>query len=439
EQFDVAGGVAAAPAGRAVRGHQPQTVVLTQGLRVQTGELGRHRDDVDRSVLGQFIRVASTAVHLYQAPFAAWNRSARGSSSAVASRYASSASRAFPDRSPGTLTSTVTSRSPRVPSLRTAPLPRARMVRPLGVPGGSFSVTGGPPRVGTRTSPPSAASAKVTGTVTVRLSPLRPNTGWVPTCTTTYRSPAGPPRSPGAPLPRSRMRCPSLTPAGMRTCMVREDLARPLPLQTSQACSAISPRPLQSGHGSVSEKPPPEPRATCPVPTQVGHTRGVPFLSPVPEQVLHGAWEDIRRGTVAPSMASVKPRVTSVSTSCPRRGWVRAPAPRLNSPPNPSPRPPPKPPGPGAPPNRSPRSKLNEPPAPGPGRNPPLPNSARASSYSLRFFGSPRTSAASEISLKRSSALALPLLASGWNSRASFRYAFLISASVASLGTPRTL
>src|SRR5690606_1185580 len=335
------GGVAAAPAGRAVRGHQPQTVVLTQGLRVQTGELGRHRDDVDRSVLGQFIRVASTAVHLYQAPFAAWNRSARGSSSAVASRYASSASRAFPDRSPGTLTSTVTSRSPRVPSLRTAPLPRARMVRPLGVPGG-------PPRVGTRTAPPSAASAKVTGTVTVRLSPLRPNTGWVPTCTTTYRSPAGPPRSPGAPLPRSRMRCPSLTPAGMRTCMVREDLARPLPLQTSQACSAISPRPLQSGHGSVREKPPPLPRATCPVPTQVGHTRGVPFLSPVPEQALQGCCEDMRSGTVAPSIASVKLRVTSDSMSCPRRGWVRVvPAPpRLNRPPKTSPRPPPKPPAP---------------------------------------------------------------------------------------------
>src|SRR5690606_4169762 len=226
-----------APARGPVRGDQTQAVVLPQGLREQAGELGRHRDDVDRGVLGQFIRITSTAVHRNQAPFAAWNSSARGSSPAVASRYASSASRAFPDRFLGTLTSTVTSRSPRVPSLRTAPLPRARMVRPLGVPGGSFSVTGGPPSVGTRTSPPSAASANVTGTVTVRLSPLRPNTGCLPTCTTTYRSPAGPPRSPGAPLPRSRIRCPSLTPAGMRTCIVREDLARPLPLQTSHGVS----------------------------------------------------------------------------------------------------------------------------------------------------------------------------------------------------------
>src|SRR5262249_44881642 len=162
------------------------------------------------------------------------------------------------------------------------------------------------PSVGTFTSPPSAASAKVTGTVIVRLSPLRPKTGCGSTCTSTYRSPAGPPRSPGVPLPRSLMRCPSLTPAGMRTWMERDDFARPLPLQTAQGSWAISPRPLQSTHGSVSEKPPPVPRETCPVPTQVGQTRGVPFLSPVPEHALHGAGLDIRSGTVAPSTASVK-------------------------------------------------------------------------------------------------------------------------------------
>src|SRR5690606_28285982 len=115
---------------------------------------------------------------------------------------------------------------------------------------------------------------------------------------------------------------------------------------------------------------------TCPVPTQVGHTRGVPFLSPVPEQVLQGCWLDIRSGTVAPSMASVKLRVTSDSTSWPRRGWVRVPAPapvRLNRPPKTSPSPPPKPPDPPwpPPPKRSPRSKLKlPPPAPGPGRKP---------------------------------------------------------------------
>ena len=63
------------------------------------------------------------------------------------------------------------------------------------------------------------------------------------------------------------------------------------------------------------------------MPTQVGHTRGVPFLSPVPEQALQGAWEDIRSGTVAPSTASVKLSVTSDSMSWPRRGCVRVPVP----------------------------------------------------------------------------------------------------------------
>ena len=82
---------------------------------------------------------------------------------------------------------------------------------------------------------------------------------------------------------------------------------------------------MQSTHGSVSEKPPPPPRETCPVPTQVGHTRGVPFLSPVPEHALHGACEDIRSGTVAPSTASVKLSVTSDSMSWPRRGCTRVP------------------------------------------------------------------------------------------------------------------
>ncbi len=129
--------------------------------------------------------------------------------------------------------------------------------------------------------------------------------------------------------------------------MVRDDLARPLPWHTSQGSCAMSPRPLQSTHGSVSEKPPPEPRDTWPVPTHVGQTRGVPFLSPVPEQAWHGCWLDMRSGTVAPSTASVKLSVTSDSTSWPRRGCVRAPVPpRPNSPPNTSPRPPPKPPAP---------------------------------------------------------------------------------------------
>ncbi len=96
-------------------------------------------------------------------------------------------------------------------------------------PAGCAAVTGWPRWIGTLISAPSAASGKVTGTVIVRLSPERPNTLCGVTCTTTYRSPAGPPFSPGAPLPLSRIRCPSPTPAGMRAWIVRVLCARPLP------------------------------------------------------------------------------------------------------------------------------------------------------------------------------------------------------------------
>ena len=72
------------------------------------------------------------------------------------------------------MTSTVASRSPRVPSDFWAPLPRTRKVRPLGVPAGIFRVTGLPASVGILMSAPSAASSKETGTSRVRLSPLRP-------------------------------------------------------------------------------------------------------------------------------------------------------------------------------------------------------------------------------------------------------------------------
>ncbi len=73
------------------------------------------------------------------------------------------------------------------------------------------------------------------------------------------------------------------------------------------------------------------------------------------------------------------------------------------------------------------------------GTRKPPPNSERASSYSLRRFSSDSTEYASEISLKRSSALASPWLESGWYLRASLRYAVLISAGFAVLATPRAL
>ena len=65
------------------------------------------------------------------------------------------------------------------------PLPFTRNVRPDRVPGGMRSVTGPPSRVGTVMSAPSAASGNVTGTVSVRSSPARPNSGCGATRTTT--------------------------------------------------------------------------------------------------------------------------------------------------------------------------------------------------------------------------------------------------------------
>ena len=70
-------------------------------------------------------------------------------------------------------------------SRRGTPLPRTRNVRPDAVPDGTRSVTGDPPRVGTFTSAPSAASGNVTGTVTVRWSPFRPKSWCFLTWTTT--------------------------------------------------------------------------------------------------------------------------------------------------------------------------------------------------------------------------------------------------------------
>src|SRR6202012_2249825 len=314
------------------------------------------------------------------------------------------------------------------------PLPRTRKVRPFGVPAGIFTVTGAPRCDGTLMSAPSAASGTVTGAETVRLPPDRPNTGWGVTCTRTYRSPAGPPRSPGAPLPRSLIRWPSATPAGIRAWMVRVLAAWPLP--------------LHEVHGSWKAKLP-RFRLDCPVPSQVGQTLGtVPALAPVPWQTGQGPSPVSLSGTVVPSTASPNDSVVSVSTSAPRRGraWVPARPPPPNIPPRMSPRPPlpALPPAvPPPPPDRAPRSNPNPPPVspgrpPAPGaRNPP--NIERASSYSLRFFSSDRMSWASEISLKRSSASRSPLLASGWYLRASLRYDDLISSAFAVLGTPRTL
>ena len=62
-----------------------------------------------------------------------------------------------------------------------------------------------------------------------------------------------------------------------------------------------------------------------------------------------------------------------------------------------------------------------------------------SASYSLRFFASPSTSYAFEMSLKRDSFALSPPVESGWFALASLRYAFLISSAVALSATPSAL
>jgi hypothetical protein len=173
------------------------------------------------------------------------------------------------------------------------------------------------------------------------------------------------------------------------------------------------PRPRQSRHGSVTAKTPPEVDVCIPLPSQVGQTRGtVPALAPVPRQAAQAESDTICMPTVTPSIESLKSIVTSPSTSLPRRGprvvVVRVRLALLNRPPNRSPMPP-------SPEALRNRSSTDGPPAcPLRGnRNPPPPNSRRASSYSLRLAVSDNTSLASETSLNRFSESALPGLASG--------------------------
>src|ERR1700749_3128767 len=135
--------------------------------------------------------------------------------------------------------------------------------------------------------------------------------------------------------------------------MVRELIARPLPLHAWQGSTTTRPRPRQVLQGSESPKPP-RFLDCCPVPWQSGQTLGtVPEFAPVPPQTGHGPSPVSRSDTVAPSIASPKGSGVSVSTSAPRRPRLPAVPVRLRKiPPSTSPSPS------LVPPNRSPRSNV---------------------------------------------------------------------------------
>src|SRR3954454_9136180 len=147
----------------------------------------------------------------------------------------------------------------------------------------------------------------------------------------------------------------------------------------------------------------PWPWASTPRPLHTGQTFGdVPGRAPVPRQVVQATWVATDTGTCAPSIAWSNDSVTVVSRSRPRSvaGFVRVrPPPVLNRPDRMS--------------ENEPKSvAVAPPPVPPKGFGPP-PNTDPPRSYFLRLSSSLRTSWASEISLKRSSAPG-SLLVSGW-------------------------
>src|SRR4051812_11484682 len=126
------------------------------------------------------------------------------------------------------------------------------------------------------------------------------------------------------------MRCPSLTPAGMRTVMVRVWLVTPLPAHVGQGSSTTEPVPRQLRHGSEKAKAP-WLRLVTPAPWQTGQVCGlVPGLAPLPWQVGQVPGLCMRSGAGTPRTASSEESGAPGSTACPRAGpeaaWLAGPA-----------------------------------------------------------------------------------------------------------------
>ena len=263
-----------------------------------------------------------------------------------------------------------------------------RKVRPFWVPAGTLRVTG-PSRVGTLSSVPRAASAKVTGTVMVRSWLLRPNSGCGVTRTLTIRSPAGAPAWPGSPWPFSRTVAPSLTPTGIRTRSSRVRTSSPAAVAgragvVDQRAAALAGR---AGAGEAEQALVAGDRAPA-VAGRAGPGQGAGLGPGAVAGVAGGGAAQLQGGwwRRAPPPRT---RVASLSTSRPRLAAVWDCRPPPNRFPNRSPRPPKSStltrPPPGTPP-----PPPGNPPKPPP-KNAPEASSRRASSYSARFLGSDST------------------------------------------------
>ena len=142
-----------------------------------------------------------------------------------------------------------------------------------------------------------------------------------------YRSPGGPPRSPGSPLPASRMRLPSLTPAGMLTRKRLTVRTAPEPPQVGQGSSMIVPEPPHCEHGWEMENIP-WPWVSMPRPSQRGQMVGVvPGARRCRGRCRRCCAIGTDSGTCAPATAWSKVIETSASRSAPRSAPGAPPAP----------------------------------------------------------------------------------------------------------------
>ena len=319
---DVPHRVAPAATGRTPRRHQAHPVVGAQRLRVQSGQLGGDRDDVNRRVV---VRTASIVITHSRAICRSVAAQVRHRLSVA--RSVSSASRPCPstfvrhddlDRDQQVALRAVApgrapAAHPQHPAVR-----RARR----DLQGDRLAVEGRHLDLGAE-----RGLGKVTGTVIVRLSPgaaehrVRPHVH----DDVAGRRP-GHRCSPGAPLAFSRIRWPSSTPAGMRTWIVRvlggpatAVAGRARVVDDQPAAAAVAARLGEREPALVS-------RLHAPCRCTVGQTRGiVPAFAPVPRQVGHGC------GAGQPQRHGRRRRTASLEVerdlgleSAPRRGAARS-------------------------------------------------------------------------------------------------------------------
>src|SRR5438105_11936569 len=185
------------------------------------------------------------------------------------------------------------------------PFPFSRKTFPLCVPEGIFIFTL-PSSVGTSMVEPSAACVKLIGTSQITSVSSRMKMGCSWTCTTTYRSPGGPPRSPGSPSPVSLRRVPVSTPGGTLTLSTLSVSTLPAPRQVAQGSVTTLPAPWQWEQVREIWKNPCVIRSS-PAPWQVGQVLGeVPGFAPEPWQVEHCLCRWILTLASLPTAASVQ-------------------------------------------------------------------------------------------------------------------------------------